>query len=86
MLRATSRHSPNPQELGHMINRSMTTLWPSSARTAAAHKAKRANCATYETEQRETTQFVLTVVADTWVQELRDTETIYTKVAPKDLL
>ena len=40
----------------------------------------------YETEQQETTQFVLTIVADTWVRELCDTETIYTKVAPKDLL
>ena len=45
------------------------------ARTEAAHKSKRAGRATYETAQRETTLFVLAVVADTWVQELRDTET-----------
>ena len=32
------------------------------------------------------TQFVLAVLADTWLQELRGAETIYTKVAPKDLL
>ena len=32
------------------------------------------------------TQFVLNVVADTWVRELHDTETIYTKVALMDLL
>ena len=56
------------------------------ARTKAAHKAKRADRVTYETARRETTQFVLAVVADTWVRELRDTETIYKKVAPKDLL
>ena len=56
------------------------------ARTKAVHKAKRTDRATYETARRETTQFVIAVVADTWVQELRDTETIYTKVAPKDLL
>ena len=31
-------------------------------------------------------QFVLAVVADTWVRELRDTETLYTEVAPQDLL
>ena len=31
-------------------------------------------------------QFVLAVVADTWVRELWDTETIYTEVAPEDLL
>ena len=55
-------------------------------RTEAAHKAKRADCATYETARQETTQFVLAVVADTWVCELRDTETVYTDVAPKDLL
>ena len=54
--------------------------------TEAAHKAKRTDCATYETLRRETAQFVLSVVADTWVREIRDTETIYTKVAPKDLL
>ena len=55
-------------------------------RTKAAHKAKRADCATYETVCRETTQFVLDVVAYTWVWELRDTESIYTYVSPKDLL
>ena len=37
------------------------------ARTEAAHKAKRADRATYETERQETTQFVLAVVADTVV-------------------
>ena len=56
------------------------------ARTEAAHKSKRADRATYETARRETTQFVLAVVADTWVQELRDPKAIYTEVAPKDLL
>ena len=35
------------------------------ARLEAANKAKRADRATFETEQQETTQFVLTVVADT---------------------
>ena len=40
------------------------------ARSKAAHKAKRADRATYETAQWETTQFVLAVVADTWVREL----------------
>ena len=40
------------------------------AHTEAANKAKRADRATYETVQQETTQLFLTVVADTWVQEL----------------
>ena len=35
------------------------------ARSKAAHKAKRADRVTYETARRETTQFVLAVVADT---------------------
>ena len=56
------------------------------ARTEAAHKAKRTDRATYETARRETAKFVLAVVSDTWVRELRDTEKIYTEVAPKDLL
>ena len=56
-----------------------------SARTKAAQKAKHADCATYKTAQLEMTQFVLTVVADTWVQELRDAEFIYTQVSSKDL-
>ena len=46
------------------------------ARREAAHKERRADCATFETVRRETTQFVLAVVADTWVQELRDPDTI----------
>ena len=33
-----------------------------------AHKARRADRATFDTAQQETTQFVLAVVADTWVQ------------------
>ena len=56
------------------------------ARLEAAHKARRADRATYDTARRETTQFVLSVVPDTWVRELRDQETIYSKVDPRDLL
>ena len=55
------------------------------ARSEADHKAKRADCATYETARRETTQFVLAVVSDTWVHELRDRDLLYTEVTPKDL-
>ena len=44
----------------------------------AAHKARRADRATQDTARQETTQFMLAVVADTWVRELRDPETIYT--------
>ena len=51
----------------------------------AAHKARRAERATFETAQQETTQCVLAVVADTWVRELRYPDTIYTKVDSRDL-
>ena len=56
------------------------------ARTEAAHKAKRVDRTTYETGRQETTKLVLTVVADTWVRGLRDKETIYIEIAPKELL
>ena len=41
-----------------------------------AFKERRADRATFDTVRRETTQFVLAVVVDTWVWELRDPETI----------
>ena len=56
------------------------------ARTEAAHKEKRTNRGTYETARRETTQFILAAVEDTWVRELQDPETIYMEVAPEALL
>ena len=55
------------------------------ARLEASHKAHLADRATFDTAQREKTQFVLAVVTDTWVWELRDLNTIYTEVDPRDL-
>ena len=55
------------------------------ARLEAAHKAKGADHATFETARRETTQFVLAVVTNTRVCELRDTDSLYTEVGPEDL-
>ena len=57
-----------------------------STRTEAVHKAKRADRATYKTARRETAQFILTVIDDTWVRELRETNNLYTDVAPKALI
>ena len=54
------------------------------ALSEAAHKAKRADRATYETARRETTQFVLAVVADTWVRYLQDSNSLYTEVSPRN--
>ena len=48
------------------------------ARYEAVQKAKRADRATYKTARRETTQFVLAVIADTWVRELRNSDSLYT--------
>ena len=47
------------------------------ARSEAAHNAKRANRA-FETARRETKNFLLAVVSDTCVRELRDTDSMYT--------
>ena len=55
------------------------------ARLETAHKARRADHATFETARQERIQFVLTVVTDTCVRELWDTDTIYTEVEPQDL-
>ena len=54
------------------------------AQSEAAHKSKRADRATFETVRRETTQFVLAVITDTWVHELRYSDSLYTEVTPKD--
>ena len=77
---------PEPTRFGEYyktIDDDDTAVVP--AHTKAAHKAKRADRATYETARQETTQFILTVISDTWVWELRDAESIYTEVYPKDL-
>ena len=55
------------------------------ARQESAHKARRAERATFKTARRETTQFVLAVVTDTWFREIQYPYTIYTEVGPKDL-
>ena len=55
------------------------------ARFEVAHKAKHVDHATYKTARWETTQFVLAVVANTWVHKLRNSNSLYTKVTPKDI-
>ena len=54
--------------------------------TEGAHKSKRADRGTYKTTRRETVQFILAVIEDTWVQELREPETFYTDITPEALL
>ena len=77
---------PEPKRVGAYnleINDNATAVV--RARLEAAYKARRADRATFETARQETTQFMLAVVADTWVRELRDPEIIYTEVAPQEL-
>ena len=52
------------------------------AKTEANHRAWRVDQSTYETARRETVNFILRVVEDTWVQELRDAVKFYTDVEP----
>ena len=54
--------------------------------TAVVRAHERADCSTYKTARRVTAQFILAVIEDMWVRELRDLETFYTRVAPKALL
>ena len=77
---------PEPTRVGaygKTIDNDATTVV--RTRTKAAHKAKHADRATYETARQETAQFVLAVVDDTWVRELQDADSINTKVSSKDL-
>ena len=81
-----ARRSPSRQELGSTIQKIDNNATSGvRARSEAAHKAKRSNRTTYETAQRETTQFVIDVFAETWVSKLRDSNSLCTEVSPKDI-
>ena len=85
-LKRYSEAFPKPKRAGaYNLEIDDDTTAVVQARLEAAHKAWRADRATFETTRRKTTQFVLAVVVDTWVQELRDPDTIYTDVDPQDL-
>ena len=49
-------------------------------------RAKRFDYNTFKTARRETTSFILCVVEDTWIRELKDLDTFYTEVQPRDIL
>ena len=79
---------PEPVRVGTYnpsINNNAMAVFRS--RTELAHKAKHTNRAIYKTMwQGGKSQFILAVVVDTWIRDLRDTETLYTGVAPNALL
>ena len=85
-LKRHSKTFPEPTRVGaYDLDIDDNTTAVVRARLKAAHKAQRADRATFDTARQETTQFMLAVVADTWVRELRDLDTIYTEVDPRDL-
>ena len=56
------------------------------AKMEAKRRARRLDRSTYKTARRETVHFILRVVEDTWVHELRDTIKFYTDVEPLALI
>ena len=52
----------------------------------AAHTAKKEYYQLFAAADHETSKFILAVVEDTWVRELRQLELLYTDVKPRDLL
>ena len=55
-------------------------------RCKSVHTAKKEDCLLFATAERESSKFILAVVKDTWVRELRKPNLFYTAVNPRDLL
>ena len=55
-------------------------------RREAAHTAKKEYYRLFAAAERESRKFILTVVEDTWVRELREPDLFYTAVKPQYLL
>ena len=55
-------------------------------RSKAAHTAKKEDYRIFAAAERESSNFILAVVKDTWVRELRDPNIFYTAVKPQALL
>ena len=56
------------------------------AKAKSIHTAKIAYYLIFATAKRETRDFILAVVDNTWVRKLREPVTLYTDVAPSKLL
>lgn len=59
---------------------------PVRARLEAEHAAKLSDYKTYDAAERDTQRFILAVIEDTWIRELKDPTTFYTQVLAVDLL
>ena len=55
-------------------------------RRKAAHTAKKEDYRLFSDDERETRKFILAVIEDTWVRELRDPDLFYTAVNPRTFL
>ena len=64
----------------------LDTKTSNRVRTEATHKARIADHSVYVTAERNTCQFILKAVEDTWVQELRESNTFYKMVKSTDFL
>ena len=51
-----------------------------------ARTAKKEDYRLFATAERESTKFILAIVEDTWVRELRDPDLLYMAVKPRSLL
>ena len=56
------------------------------SKAEAVHTAKIADYLLFDVDKRKTRDFIIMVVEDTWVCELREPVTFYTDVSPSDLL
>ena len=56
------------------------------AKAEAKHRAKRADKGLYDAAKRETRQLLIAKVEDTWIRELKNETTFYTKVSPQEIL
>ena len=76
--------TPTKPAYDKTIPNNVTNLDRSKAE--AVHTAKIADYELLAAAEHETRDFILTVVDDTWVHELREPFTFYTDVAPSELL
>ena len=56
------------------------------SRREAAHTSKKEYYRLFAAAKSESAKFILAVVEDTWVRELRDPDLFYTAVKPRSLL
>ena len=56
------------------------------SKAKAVHRSEIADYQLFAAAEWETREFILVVVDDTWVRKLREPVTLYTAVAPSEIL